>query len=70
MAEPQISSTSCSAVRSSNVSWSAGRDADDVEEQPRRQDHGAGALDLGGQRDAQADLHVGGQQLGRGSLER
>ena len=38
--------------------------ADDVEEQSRREDGGALALDLGVERDAQPDLHVGGAQLG------
>ena len=35
---PQISSTSCSALRSSIVSWSAGKGADDIQKQARRQD--------------------------------
>ena len=37
----------------------------DVDEQPRRQHDGAVAHDLALERDAQADLHVGGAQLDR-----
>ena len=46
----------------------AGQRADDVDEQPRRQDDGALADDLALERDAQADLHVGGAQLDRAAL--
>ena len=41
----------------------AGQGADDVDDEPRRQDDGALADDLALERDAQADLHVGGAQL-------
>ena len=41
----------------------AGEGAGDIEEQAGGKDDGAGRGDLGGQRDAQADLHVGGPQL-------
>ena len=65
VAEPEMSSTSCSAARSSSVSSSAGQRADDVDQQPRRQDDGALAHDLALERHAQADLHVGRPQLDR-----
>ncbi len=60
---PQISSTSCSAARSSIVSCVRRQRAGDVEEQPRRQHRCAGTRDLRVQRRAKADLHVGGEQL-------
>ena len=41
---------------------------DDVDEQARRQHDGAVADDLALERDAQADLHVGGAQLDRAAL--
>ena len=41
----------------------AGQRADDVDEQPRRQHDRAVADDLALERDAEADLHVGGAQL-------
>ena len=41
----------------------AGQRADDVDEQPRRQDDGALADDLAVERDAQPDLHVRRAQL-------
>ena len=63
VAEPEVSSTSCSAARSSSVSSSAGQRADDVDQQARRQDDGALADDLALERDAEPDLHVGGAQL-------
>ena len=46
----------------------AGQRPDDVDEQPRRQDDGAVADDLALERDAEADLHVGGAQLDRAAL--
>ena len=58
-----VSSTSCSAARSSSVTLVGRQRADDVDEQARRQDDGALADDLALERDAQADLHVGGAQL-------
>ena len=43
----------------------ARKGTDDIEEQAGRQDDGAVPTDLRGRdRDAQADLHVGGTQLG------
>ena len=44
---PQISSTSCSAARSSSETRLRGQRADDVEQQARGQDHVAGRCDLG-----------------------
>ena len=44
----------------------AGQRADDVDEQPRRQHHGALADDLAGDRHAQPDLHVGRAELDAG----
>ena len=46
----------------------AGQRADDVDEQPRRQHDGAVADDLALERDAEADLHVGGAQLDGAAL--
>ena len=40
-----------------------GQRADDVEQQPGREDDGALAGDLGLERNAEADVHVGGTQL-------
>ena len=48
----------------------AGQRPDDVDEQPRRQHDGAVADDLALERDAEADLHVGGAQLDRAALGR
>ena len=70
VAGPEISSTSCSAARSSSVSWSAGQRAGDVEQQASRQHGAAGAEHLRVEGDAQADLHVGREQLRRGALLR
>ena len=63
VAEPATISTSCSAGAQLERHSVAGQRADDVDEQPRRQDDGAVADDLALERDAQADLHVGGAQL-------
>ena len=65
VAEPPTISTSCSVGRSSSVTSVAGQRADDVHDQPRRQDDGALADDLALERHAQADLHVGGAKLDR-----
>ena len=65
VAEPPTISTSCSAGRSSSDTLVAGQRADDVHDQPGGQDDGALADDLALERDAQADLHVGGAQLDR-----
>ena len=52
VAFPETSSTSCSAARSSSETPLGREQADDVEEQPRRQHDDALADDLGLQRDA------------------
>ena len=67
VALPAGSSTSCSAARSSSVTVGPTANADDVDQQPSRQDDGALALDLRRERDAQADLHVGCAQLDAGA---
>ena len=63
VALPETSSTSCSAARSSSETLGGGQRADDVEQQPRRQDDDALADDLGLERNAQADVHIGGAEL-------
>ena len=63
VAAPATISTSCSAGRSSSETVVPGQRADDVDQQARREHDGALADDLGLERDAQADLHVGGPQL-------
>ena len=63
VAAPATISTSCSALAQLERDAVAGQRADDVHEQPRREHDGALAHDLAGERDAQADLHVGGPQL-------
>ena len=66
-AEPATTSTSCSAGRSSSDDVAApGSERDDVEQQARREHDRALARDVGLERDAQADLHVGGAQLDAG----
>ena len=70
VAAPETTSTSCSAGRSSNVAVRARQRARDVEHEAGRQHDRALALDLGLQRNAQADLHVGGAQLGAGRRAR
>ena len=62
-AVPPTISTSCSVGRSSSDTVAAAQRAHDVEQQPRRQHDRPGALDLAVQRDAQADLHVGGAEF-------
>jgi hypothetical protein len=62
-AGPQMISTSCSEERSSSVREPDGSWPGHVEHEARGQDHGPLALDLGDERHAQADLHVGGAQL-------
>ena len=73
VALPETSSTSCSAARSSSETVGAGQRADDVDDQPGRQDDDALAGDLRLERDPQADVHVGGAQLAairrRGELD-
>ena len=66
VAGPQISSTSCSALRSSSVSCSAGSERATSSSSRAGSTAAPGRVDLGLERDAQADLHVGGAQLGRG----
>ena len=66
VAEPETTSTSCSAGRSSSVASLPGSERATSSMQAGRQHDGALALDLGLQRDAQPHLHVGGAQLGAG----
>ena len=46
--EPEISSTSCSCGRSSRVDLLTGQRARDIEQQPGRENRGAGMIDLAG----------------------
>ena len=68
VAEPEVSSTSCSAARSSSVSSSAGSERTTSTRSRAGQDDGALADDLSFERHAQPDLHVGGAELDRAVL--
>ena len=67
VAFPESSSTSCSAGRSSSETEGCGSDAHDIEKQASRQDDRAFAGDLGLERDAEADVGVGGAELADGA---
>ena len=73
VALPDMSSTSCSAARSSSDTVGAGSDANDVEQQSRREHDHALAYDLSLERHPQSDIHIGGAELarviGRGELD-
>ena len=67
-AEPETISTSCSAERSSIETSEAGSARTTSSVRRAGTTHGALALDLRLERDAQADLHVGGAQLDAAAL--
>ena len=64
VAEPDTTSTSCSLGRSSSVAAPLGSARATSSSRRAGRTADALALDLGLERDAEADLHVGGTQLG------
>ena len=60
-ARPAVTLTAASPA--STTTFSLGQVADDVGEEARRDDDLAVALDLGGERRLDGELHVGGEQL-------